>query len=738
MSTTTYPAITGIGGSSSDVDLTGTVTGVLPLPNGGSGLSNAPTLISTAGNQHNVAVPTSLLVWNGVGGASTITGLVAQTTGAEVTLTNQSNSNIVISHESSSSTAANRFDLPNGSSVAILRGQSMKFVYYGTSSRWVLATFAMNVQSPMGLSGNTISFPAATYGTGSDRGICYFTGLQTVQSEASVFSYDYTLNRMGVGVGTNTQAGVVHAKSDTAQTVGAASMFSATLIEFVLPAEPSSASIAATTPYMAQQSSSTATPNYAGIGYTADNHTIEYRITPGNIESNIWGVASYVATSVDDGSTNPYSVSVSIGGGTSLSVIDQWAVERNIDGGGYNDFQILTNSFLSDDNTGWSGGSPTVTPTVNDFLASGSTYSIPIYGTKTSPIATTIVSINSYSGSYIDANDGSAYRIEISSLVGGDSPFRAGFDASHFNIPSPTGVTIGPDDVLGGAVTVTPNTYGYQANGSVLSISYDYTVTTDVGFGTTIYASSPVNATTTDPNDNLWYYASISGYTPTTGKIVKNGTDGKFLTGAVLLDDGITTFPENTDVTPTSYYAPAAVLETHGNASTDAASAVYKSLDGSYNRIDFLDSNDNLVGIIETDGTDVTIGHSSSGARIQIATGGTSIRTPLTVYGAIDTSAGGTLSIGGSTPISSVLSATATLNFGSISGAGGTLDLTITVTGAAVGDSVHIGLPAAPSAGVVFNAWVSATNTVTVRATNATALSIDPASATYRATVVKF
>lgn len=64
-------------------------------------------------------------------------------------------------------------------------------------------------------------------------------------------------------------------------------------------------------------------------------------------------------------------------------------------------------------------------------------------------------------------------------------------------------------------------------------------------------------------------------------------------------------------------------------------------------------------------------------------------------------------------------------------------DLTITVTGAAVGDRVALGLPAAPQAGLVFNAFVSAANTVTVRAMNYTAGALDAASATYTVTVIK-
>lgn len=95
------------------------------------------------------------------------------------------------------------------------------------------------------------------------------------------------------------------------------------------------------------------------------------------------------------------------------------------------------------------------------------------------------------------------------------------------------------------------------------------------------------------------------------------------------------------------------------------------------------------------------------------------------------------LTIGGGAVIKKLLSATAALDFGSIA-AGASADLTITVTGAAVGDAVAIGLPAAPAAGIVFFGFVSATNTVTVRAMNITGSNVDPASATYRATVLQF
>jgi hypothetical protein len=85
--------------------------------------------------------------------------------------------------------------------------------------------------------------------------------------------------------------------------------------------------------------------------------------------------------------------------------------------------------------------------------------------------------------------------------------------------------------------------------------------------------------------------------------------------------------------------------------------------------------------------------------------------------------------------ITKVLSASASLDFSSISAAA-QASLTITVTGAAVGDEVIMALPAAPAAGLVFNAFVSATDTVTIRASNISGSPVDAAAATYGVIVI--
>lgn len=97
----------------------------------------------------------------------------------------------------------------------------------------------------------------------------------------------------------------------------------------------------------------------------------------------------------------------------------------------------------------------------------------------------------------------------------------------------------------------------------------------------------------------------------------------------------------------------------------------------------------------------------------------------------------GELKVGNGTNLKKLLSATASLDFGSINAAA-SADLTITVTGAAVGDSVSVGLAAAPTAGIVFQGFVSAADTVTIRATNITASPVDPLAQTIRATVSNF
>lgn len=82
------------------------------------------------------------------------------------------------------------------------------------------------------------------------------------------------------------------------------------------------------------------------------------------------------------------------------------------------------------------------------------------------------------------------------------------------------------------------------------------------------------------------------------------------------------------------------------------------------------------------------------------------------------------------------LVATATLDFGSTA-AGAIADLTVSVTGAVVGDVVALGVASIPNKGTYFG-WVSASNTVTVRyANNDLTTAKDPSSQTVKVRILK-
>jgi hypothetical protein len=84
-----------------------------------------------------------------------------------------------------------------------------------------------------------------------------------------------------------------------------------------------------------------------------------------------------------------------------------------------------------------------------------------------------------------------------------------------------------------------------------------------------------------------------------------------------------------------------------------------------------------------------------------------------------------------------VLSAKAVLDFPSIS-AGGSQELTITVTGAATGDIAVASPNTFLEANLTWAAYVNAADTVTIRVTNPTTGPIDPSSRTWRAAVLNF
>jgi hypothetical protein len=103
----------------------------------------------------------------------------------------------------------------------------------------------------------------------------------------------------------------------------------------------------------------------------------------------------------------------------------------------------------------------------------------------------------------------------------------------------------------------------------------------------------------------------------------------------------------------------------------------------------------------------------------------------------LDTGASTTVSVD-SAVVPMYLTATAALGFGTIATGACAADKAFALPGAAVGDAVAAGWPAAIETGLIGSMWVSAPNTITVRLCNFSGVPVIPAAgASYRGTIVR-
>jgi len=153
---------------------------------------------------------------------------------------------------------------------------------------------------------------------------------------------------------------------------------------------------------------------------------------------------------------------------------------------------------------------------------------------------------------------------------------------------------------------------------------------------------------------------------------------------------------------------------------------------------------------VESDNGNVGIGTASPTARLHLAAGTASASSaPLKFTSGtnLTTVEAGAMEFNGTNlffspsttrhTVNHGLTGSATLDFPSTT----TLlsaDLTITVTGAADGDVVSLGVPnAAVNANTCYTAWVSSANTVTIRFNNYSSGTVNPASGTFKVFVTK-
>jgi 3-methyladenine DNA glycosylase Mpg len=242
--------------------------------------------------------------------------------------------------------------------------------------------------------------------------------------------------------------------------------------------------------------------------------------------------------------------------------------------------------------------------------------------------------------------------------------------------------------------------FNIQNNSSQGQASTDIVATADNGTETTNYVNLGINGSGYNNASNILSGAN-NGYLYSAGQdfIVGNSTAAKSM---IFFTGGIATSNERMRLDGTGHLgvgvtAPSAMLHLPAGTAT-AGTAPLKLNSGTS-----LTTPEN--GAVEYDGTNYYV--SAGSTRYTLA---------------------------------KTLTATAALNFPSTT-AGTASTLTITVTGAADGDAVSLGVPnaAASIGGAQFFAYVSAANTVTIKLFNSNTLTaIDPASATFRVSVLKY
>lgn len=555
------------------------------------------------------------------GSSVTVNGIRAQTVSTIWLLYNATAGNLSIGHQNTGAAVIDRIITPNGGTLVIPANfYAMGFYDSVTQrNRIIDVNSLLSVSTPLILTAGNLTIQVANisqsgYLTATDwntfnskpsgaglLGSAAFWSSTSFLTADALFSYNDIANQLGIGVDYTTSEATVHAESDTAQTVADATALTASLVGWTNPTPPSSFTIGIATPDL-QSPIPSATPNYGSSGYIADGSStnIDYIVRPGYDDGSnpiVWGVSTNSALSTDDGSTNVYGVDIVLTPPAQNFTPNVWSFSRQINGGGFNDYQRFTSASFTDTNSGWTAGSDTFTVFADDFHSTGVTYNVNVYGLATSPIATTIVSPSPAFFSYPDGNTNAAFKLDFAQS-GGTSPYRFDVNGTATWDTGSTAFTASPSTFTAGSVVTSPSSYGYLSDGSILTNSYDF-YASSVLSGVTVYAANPFNAPTTDPNDGNYYYITLSSYSPFDGKILKNGSSGINVTGATILDDGVTVFGDGTGVTPSSYYAPTGIFAAHGSSITDPATVILRSLDGTYSRLEFQDSTKTRVGYIE-------------------------------------------------------------------------------------------------------------------------------------------
>lgn len=590
----------------------GGVTAV-PVANGGWGQSMAMQTDSAAGT-HN-ALPSGLVKMTGASGL-VVNGIVAAATNTQWIIYNASPSTVTITHQNSSATAANRIITPTGASVNIQAGFHAFGFYDTVLGRNVLLDYNLNmistVVSPLTLTGNSLgilvanntqagalsaadwtSFNSKLNGTSLQVPGILFAATSSDISSNTQLNWDSTMFQLGVQVLSADTMAALDIKSDVIQTITAPASISANLVQVTLPSAPSSGAATEVAPNLPRVSSPTVSQDFVSSGYTDNTNVWNFVIWQGvsdGIGGYTWAVAGTpdgTLTITEGESGNPYGIDFAFTSVSGVQVPDAWLIQRDLNSGGYNDYQIINTVGFVDNNTGWITAAAPLSSKYPDFVAAGQSYNYAAYGALSTGIASPNHFFSSSAFNYgitISTSDGHPFLIHH--IIGGSTPDFWVINVNSVNHYAAYGVSGIFDEATntfsGNADGPTPTTYGILSNGSALTIALSAYKRRNFPL---LYSPTSVDASTTDPSDSNYYYVdvSVSGYGSDAPKVIKDSTTGKI--SAAFRIDGVTTFTDGAGVSPSTYYAPAIRSQTHGSSADNGISSLFKNLDSSDGQI---------------------------------------------------------------------------------------------------------------------------------------------------------
>lgn len=310
-----------------------------------------------------------------------------------------------------------------------------------------------------------------------------------------------------------------------------------------------------------------------------------------------------------------------------------------------------------------------------------------------------------------------------------------------FVVLDKTGTTQG-DTYIGHRFIVTDqdNTYNFAPNGnntSLISRNSDGKVGLQLGNTTTVVGGNNGSEMyiESDESFNVWNYENTHTI------IATNNIERIRIASGGNVGIGQATHPCETPLHVIQVNAPVSSITRpiRFHTKTSGAQGQVGLGTGISAKVETQISNNEEVGALDFIMTDVTSTTEDADFSLKLMTAGAGMTEKLKVTSLGNATISGGLSVGGGTIIPAILKGSAALDF-TDTVAGTDTDLTITVTGADDGDPVFLGIPnGAMATNRLYFAWVSASNTVTVRFRNLDTLTNqDPDSATFNVTVFDY